>query len=210
MKESNEIFVINNNQTNKLKIKGSQFIGNAFKISDQKQAQYLLQLIKKEHYNASHHCFAYRTKYGAEKYSDDGEPNGTAGIRILNAINHFILSDILVVVVRYFGGTKLGIGHLGKAYSETAVSLFQKCNIIQLIKYKDISISFKYNETNIVHYLLNKYKCKKIENRYSSSPLIQSSISYKNIKKFEAELSEKTAGNAQLRVLDTHSYLRLR
>ncbi|MCB9247399.1 MAG: YigZ family protein [Ignavibacteriales bacterium] len=76
---------------------------------------------------------------GEEKYSDDGEPNGTAGLRIYNAINHFELNNVLVVVVRYFGGTKLGVGPLGKAYYNCALEVLdssKKSNLLNLKKLK--------------------------------------------------------------------------
>ena len=126
MSESEKIFEIEKNVTNKIKIKGSQFIGYAIKVISVQNAEEELSSIKKEHFDATHHCYAFKLNTGEEKYSDDGEPNGTAGVRILNAINHYNLTNIIIIVVRYFGGTKLGIGPLGKAYGDSAYDIAAK------------------------------------------------------------------------------------
>lgn len=210
MSKSDNIFVIEENPTNKLKIKGSQFIGYAFRISNAEEANNKLADLKKEFYDATHHCYAYLTKDGEEKYSDDGEPNGTAGIRILNAINHFTLTDILLVVIRYFGGTKLGVGPLGKAYGETALSLLENVNILQLTKFEQIKIEYNYDELSSIHYLLNKFNCKNINNLYDAKPIIECCIEPFQIDEFGDELMEKTSGNVQLERINKEFYLRLK
>lgn len=210
MSESENIFVIENNTTNKIKIKGSQFIGFCYKVSSSFEAIDYLKNLKKERYDASHHCYAYKTKDNEEKYSDDGEPNGTAGIRILNSINHFALTDILVVVVRYFGGTKLGVGPLGKAYGETAMELLSQSNILKLTKFAEISIDYNYDDVSNIHYLLNKYKAQKINNIFTTSPSIECFIEPVFLQKIKDDIIEKTSGNATFRDLDNQIYLRLK
>ena len=210
MNDSNKIFVIDQNTTYKIKIKGSQFMGYAYKIENPNEAYDNLGALKKEFYDATHHCYAYITKDGQEKYSDDGEPNGTAGIRILNAINHFSLTDILIVVIRYFGGTKLGVGPLGKAYGETALSLLENSQILELTKFEVIRIEYKYEETSSIHYLLNKFNCRKIINLYKTRPIIECCIEPHLIDDFNSELVEKTAGKVQLERKNKEIYLRLK
>jgi uncharacterized YigZ family protein len=210
MLESQKILVVEQNSTNKVKIKGSQFIGFSFRISNPEDAEKHLNDLKKEFYDASHHCYAYKTKSGDEKYSDDGEPNGTAGIRILNAISHFSITDILVVVVRYFGGTKLGVGPLGKAYGETALNLLENSKLLELTKFEQIKIVYPYEETSAIHYLLNKYDCQKIENHFETKPIINCLVESPLIEKMENELIDKTAGKVQLEALNKVFYLRLK
>src|ERR1035437_8880518 len=108
-----------------IKEKGSAFTGQAYFMSDSDECVKKLNKIIKQFYDATHHCYCYKLNSGEAKYSDNGEPSGTAGIRILNAIEHFDLTDILVVVIRYFGGTKLGVGPLGKAYYESALNVLK-------------------------------------------------------------------------------------
>ena len=85
-----------------IKEKASEFIAIVYPVDNKETAVNKLNEIRKKYYDASHHCFAYKLKNGDEKYSDDGEPNGTAGLRILNAIEHFDLTNVLLIVVRYF------------------------------------------------------------------------------------------------------------
>ena len=108
--------------TASIKVEGSKFIAAAFPVDLRLQTEQILANVRKEYFDATHHCYAYALgSEGKEfRYSDDGEPSGTAGIKILAAIQSKSLSDILVVVTRYFGGTKLGTGGLGRAYFESA------------------------------------------------------------------------------------------
>ena len=210
MRDSEKILVIEKNSSNKIKIKGSQFVGYSFRITCPEDALIHLNELKKEFYDASHHCYAYKTKLGDEKYSDDGEPNGTAGIRILNAINHFSLNDILLVIVRYFGGTKLGVGPLGKAYGETALTLLESSKLVELTKFEKIKIVYPYDMTSSIHFLLNKYNVQKIENHFETKPIIKCQVEPFLIKNMNIELMEKTAGNVQLEPLNKVFYLRLK
>ncbi|MCP4685670.1 MAG: YigZ family protein, partial [bacterium] len=105
------------------KVKGSRFIGETFKVANVAEALEKLDEVRKREYNATHHCYAYITGLGREqvfKYSDDGEPSGTAGRPIYDIIAGADVTSILCVVTRYFGGTKLGTGGLVRAYGETA------------------------------------------------------------------------------------------
>lgn len=209
MTKSEKISVIKSNVTNKVKIKGSQFIGFAYRIESPDDVMNYLSTLKKEYYDATHHCFGYRTKEGEEKYSDDGEPNGTAGIRIFNSIKHYNLFEILIIVVRYFSGTKLGVGPLGKAYGETAMGLLENAEIIELVKYEKISIKYSYDYVSSIHYLLNKYKCRKINNSYAETPIIEAYIEPFLTQEFADELNEKSAGKSIFELEKKPFYLTL-
>ena len=105
-----------------IEIKKSKFFGYYFNVESQEDVKTILEQIKKENKKATHVCYAFRITKGQylEKAVDDGEPSGTAGKPILNVIQKQNLSNVLVVVVRYFGGIKLGAGGLVRAYSKTA------------------------------------------------------------------------------------------
>ncbi|MBI5727800.1 MAG: YigZ family protein, partial [Ignavibacteriales bacterium] len=109
-------FTISEKAEFRLKEKGSLFTGIAFPVRNVQECDEILAQHRKDFYDATHVCYAYRIINGPVKYSDDGEPAGTAGVRLLNAIEHFNYYNILVLSIRYFGGTKLGVGPLGKAY----------------------------------------------------------------------------------------------
>ena len=200
MNNSENILVIKKSNTNKYKEKGSIFIGLAEKINSAEEANLFLQKIKKKYYDATHHCYAYKTLSGDEKFSDDGEPNGTAGIRISNAIKHYSLTNIIVIVVRYYGGTKLGVGPLGKAYSHTALSLLEETEFISLTKYNKVKITYRYEDSSKIHYLLSKFNCKNISNNFEQLPVITCLIEYNRLEAFATNLKESTKNNARIKV----------
>jgi len=210
MESSEKILVINKEYSNKIKISGSVFIGYAYPINSVEHAQEILEKIKKEHFSATHHCYAIKMGENEIKYSDDGEPSGTAGIRILNSINSFSLTNIIVIVVRYFGGTKLGVGPLGKAYSDTSSGLLETAEIIELINFSRIKITYNYNDTSSVHYLLNKFNCREIENEFESEPSIKAAVEPRHFNNLKEELTEKTAGRAYLALVRSNIYLNLK
>jgi len=114
------------------RVKDSRFIATAAPVSDEKEANTFISEIKKEFHDASHNCSAWRIGRGNKsiyRYNDDGEPSGTGGRPILKAIEIRELSDICVVVTRYFGGTKLGTGGLSRAYGQLATELLKKSEI---------------------------------------------------------------------------------
>lgn len=100
--------------------KKSRFLGRVFPVSSEQQARELIEKVKKQHYDARHNCWCYILKDGAKRYSDDGEPQGTAGQPMLNVFEREGVVDVLCVVTRYFGGILLGAGGLCRAYTKAA------------------------------------------------------------------------------------------
>lgn len=209
MNNSQKIFTIKKNNSSKFKEKGSSFLGFAITVENEESANAELKKLKKEFFDATHHCYAYKLSSGEEKYSDDGEPNGTAGLRILNAINHFNLSNILVVVIRYFGGTKLGVGPLGKAYFTSAFEVLQNSQIIELTKFDKIEIFYNYEDTSKIHYLIKKFACEKIIEKFEKSPIISCYIEPSKIKLLEAEIINISQGKSYLQNKNEQIYLEL-
>lgn len=116
--------MINLIKNNEILIKKSKFLGFLYEISNLEEIKEILNNLKKEHKKATHICYAYKVGISV-KYSDDGEPNGTAGKPIYNIIEKKNLNNILIVVIRYFGGIKLGAGGLFRAYSNCASELLK-------------------------------------------------------------------------------------
>ena len=129
-------------------------------VKSKEDAEQAYIKIKKKYYDATHNCFAYRIDANIFRYSDDGEPNGTAGKPILQMIDGRNLSEVLCVVTRYFGGTKLGTGGLIRAYSDAAKEALDKSITQKKIRSKKIKIMFNYDLENSVRNLLNKYQGK--------------------------------------------------
>lgn len=101
-------------------IKKSRFLGLASRVGSDEEAQRVLEQRRKQHYDARHHCFAYVLENGEMRYSDDGEPQGTAGVPMLEVLKKSGLTDVIVISTRYFGGTLLGAGGLVRAYTQSA------------------------------------------------------------------------------------------
>jgi uncharacterized YigZ family protein len=131
---------------------GSRFIALAYPVETEEQIKEIVAGLKKEYYDARHHCYAYRLGYKGDKFraNDDGEPSGSSGRPILGQIDSLGLSDILVVVVRYFGGIKLGIPGLIRAYKTSTADALEKAEIIEKIASKHYRLSFGYMNMNDV------------------------------------------------------------
>ena len=196
MNELNKsIKIITTENEFRFKEKGSEFISYAFYIASEEEAIEKLSLIKKKFYDAVHHCYAYSINYEISKYSDDGEPNGTAGIRIFNAINHFGLTNIIVIVIRYFGGVKLGVGPLGKAYYFAAEQLLSGTTINTKDAYQALEIYYDYDQTSKIHYLINQNKVKIESIIYDPDLKIVCLVLISEIDKFVSELIDFSGGS---------------
>ena len=161
MNEQDFYLTIAQNSVEEFKDRGSRFIAYAFPINSVEDFKKQLQLLKKEHPKAVHHCFAYRLGLDGNNFraSDDGEPSGTAGKPILNQIDSKQLTNILVVVVRYFGGTLLGVPGLINAY-KTATSLaLQTIPSVQKPIEIIYELHFDYTKMNEVMMIVKQCNC---------------------------------------------------
>ena len=142
-----------------LKEKGSKFIGFAFPVDDEEDLKKSLQKIREEHPKATHHCYAFRLGMKGENYraNDDGEPSGSAGLPIYNQLLAHEITNVLVIVVRYYGGTKLGVSGLVKTYKESAKITLEEAEIITKELESEIEISFNFSQQNQIFTLLNKF-----------------------------------------------------
>lgn len=140
-----------------LKIEKSEFIGIAFPIEAENEFSGGLRRIEKEFHSATHHCWAFRTGHGKDQHSrssDAGEPSGTAGKPILTAIESHELSDTALVVVRYYGGVKLGTGGLARAYRDAAREVLGSAEIEQRILYDRLEVRTSFATAGVVYRLI--------------------------------------------------------
>lgn len=135
-------------------IKKSKFITKLIKINNIDEINNFLDKLKEEYKDSTHICYAYIVS-GNEKCSDDGEPSGTAGLPILNILKKNNLTNILAVVIRYFGGIKLGAGGLVRAYSNSVNDTLKLTNIIELEEGYLVELEFSYDQIKLVDYILN-------------------------------------------------------
>ncbi len=131
---------------------GSRFIAHAYPVETEEEVRSIVSALRKEYYDARHHCYAYRLGYKGDVFraSDDGEPAGSSGRPILGQIDSNGLSDVLVVVVRYFGGIKLGIPGLIRAYKTSTADAISNANIVEKIASRRFRVVFGYMSMNSV------------------------------------------------------------
>lgn len=174
MKEKNmEYFkTIMRNARAEVEEKKSRFIANIFYVESVEEAEQNLKQIKKQYFDARHHCYAYRIveKTGIkEKQSDDGEPSGTAGAPMLNILQKNELANVLIVVTRYFGGTLLGTGGLVRAYSDaTSKALIEAGKGMQELGYV-IKVVIEYKDLERFKYYCRKHKISIVEIIYEKN-----------------------------------------
>lgn len=141
------------------KEKGSKFIAYSFPVHSEENVKEKLEEVKKLEHSARHHCYAYilKTDKSAQRANDDGEPSSTAGKPILGQILSNDLTNILIVVVRYFGGVKLGVPGLIRSYKTAALDAISNSEIITKIIKEQFAVSFKYPQMNDVMRLVKEY-----------------------------------------------------
>lgn len=162
MSEQDFYYTIEKGAVAEFKDRGSKFIGYAYPVKTVEEFKDRLNEIKKEHPKATHHCFAYRLGLDGNMFrvSDDGEPSGTAGRPILGQIDSKELVNTLVVVVRYFGGTLLGVPGLINAYKSAAALALQIAPQAQKQVEKEYILQFDYTQVNEVMTLVKQYNCR--------------------------------------------------
>lgn len=136
---------IQGNYENTIVIQKSKFIAEAYRVDSVEEIEAILTSIRKKYYDATHHCFAYRLKDNIQKMSDDGEPAKTAGAPILDVILKQDITNILIVVTRYFGGILLGAGGLVRAYSGAASAVLEQTNFYKLEEQNKFQITCSYS-----------------------------------------------------------------
>lgn len=135
---------------------GSRFISFAFPVETEDEVKSIVGDLKKKYHDARHHCYAYRLGYLGDRFraNDDGEPSSSAGRPILGQIDSKGLSDVLVVVVRYFGGIKLGVPGLIRAYKTSTAEALEKAGSVEKVAGKWFQVSFGYKAMNSVMKIL--------------------------------------------------------
>jgi uncharacterized YigZ family protein len=150
------------------KDKGSKFYAFAFPVKSENEVKEILFRLRKEHYSARHHCYAWRlgTEEITFRANDDGEPSSTAGKPILGQLQSFNVTNILIVVVRYFGGTLLGVSGLINAYRNAAADALGNAEIKQRIIEREVILDFTYNELADVMNIIKQENLTVIQTRF--------------------------------------------
>ncbi len=158
--------------------KGSKFLAYAYPVADEHQIKEKLEHLKKEYFDARHHCYAWVLGVRKERFRvyDDGEPGHTAGDPILGQIRSRNLTNVLVVVVRYFGGVKLGVGGLITAYRTAASLALQQASIIKQEVMKSFRLSYTYNQTPEIMRLIKQVGALVVRQEFESECRVEISM----------------------------------
>ena len=182
------------------KVKGSRFIGEAFPVQHTEDVEQRLTEIRKREYNATHWCWAYRMGANGEqtRFNDDGEPSGTAGQPILRQITGRQLTDVLVVITRYYGGTKLGTGGLIRAYGDAAALVLDEATIEEKICRVPVRLTFAYPDTSAAMHCIGKFDAPILSMDYSDETTLTVSVRLTQKAALCESFYEALSGRAQI------------
>ena len=186
--------------------KGSRFLTFAYPVGDEAIVEAILEEVRKRYHDATHHCYAYRLLTGEEvlaQASDAGEPAGSAGPPILRALESQDLINVFLVVVRYFGGTKLGIGGLIRAYGDAARAALAAAEVIEYTPKIQLRLSYPAELTSEVLRVVNRHRAEILAHKFADQPELIIELPAAKLEAFQRELSEATAGQGRVE-LSTH------
>lgn len=187
--------------SSEIKIERSRFIGTVIPASSRDLAELEYDRVKKAFYDATHNCFAFciglepRQEY---RYSDDGEPSGTAGRPIYDAILSHKVTDLLVVVTRYFGGIKLGTGGLARAYRHSADQVLSEAVVVEKMIMQPFKISYGHDHTSIIMKALSDFELRPGEIVYGEGVVLHTAIRASRYSEFCRSLRERAHGQASI------------
>lgn len=166
---SDSYYTVAEEATATLKVEGSRFIAEAVPVAGREPAEQRIAVTRKREHKATHHCSAYRLGHdgGDFQYDDDGEPSGTAGRPILQQIDGRSLTNTLVIVTRYFGGTELGTGGLARAYADATKAALDQASVVERTVRVPVRLRFAYNDTAPAQQMLQRFDAPIQESEYT-------------------------------------------
>ena len=175
--------------------KRSRFIGKLWRVEDESEALARIAAVKKEHYDARHNCFAYVLRGGAVRYSDDGEPQGTAGQPILAVLNGAEVQNVCCTVTRYFGGVLLGTGGLVRAYTAAAKAALAEAGVQRMALWHSESLRCPYPMYERIRRLAEDSGAVIESTDYGADIALSLLVPAENAGGFDAALREMSAGS---------------
>lgn len=184
--------------------KKSRFIGQIKPVTSEEEAYAFIEEIKKKHYDARHNCFAFSV--GADmpllRFSDDGEPQGTAGKPILEVITSSEIHNICIVVTRYFGGTLLGTGGLVRAYTDASKAALENCETKLIEKLIPTEIKTNYTDMGKIQYILGNHDVKILDTIYADDVLLKMNLRKPDTEQIIKEITDATSARAGIETFD--------
>jgi uncharacterized YigZ family protein len=180
------------------KVKGSRFFGLCAPAPDEAALRLLLDEVRATWPDATHHCWAWRGQDGTTRSSDDGEPSGTAGLPILRRLEGADLFGVAVIVVRYFGGTRLGTGGLLRAYGEAAAAILEGAVVTEAELTTPLEVRHAYADSGAVQGVLHGFGLTPRESRYEVDVHLVVDVRVEDIEEVITALRDRTAGRCQV------------
>lgn len=189
------------------RVKGSRFIACASPVTDLTAASECRETERRRFHDATHHVYAVLLRSGERRFDDDGEPSGCAGRPTLAAIERAGLADVVVVVTRYFGGTKLGTGGLGRAYGTAADRVLERVRSRRVVRARRVRILYAYGDTGPIARCVESAGGVRVEERYDQRAALEVAVPVANLEALRRAVREATAGRAELTELPEETLL---
>ena len=180
----------------------SRFIGHIFLTETEEEALARLKQMREQYWDATHNVYAYIIRDGATRFSDDGEPGGTAGMPVLQVLQREELYNVTCVVTRYFGGILLGAGGLVRAYSHAAKLAVDAAERMVMSECAELSAMFSYDQYGRIERLLAKYGARTLGSDYAADVTLRLLMKANRVEAFQRDLAELTAGRVTACVED--------
>lgn len=184
--------------------KKSRFIGTIYSIHNEEEANKILGQIRKKNWDATHNCYAYVLGYNNEiqRYNDDGEPGGTAGMPILEVIRGSEIRNILIVVTRYFGGTLLGTGGLVRAYTDASKAVIEAAKVIEYTWSSIYSVTTDYSSAGKLQYIFSEENVTIMDTKYAENVTMMVAIEKTAEDLIKKKIIDSTNANVTLEFIE--------
>ena len=202
MSEVDTFLTIKGDASSLLKEKGSKFIGYMSPVQDEPSAKMKLDTVRKKFHDATHNCWAYRVGQGDKIIGlsgDDGEPSGSAGAPMLSVITGAELTNLIVIVTRYYGGTKLGVGGLIRAYGGCVKLLVENASIIEETITQDVTLLIDYPLLSSVLRVASRFKAEVRQDHEDGKALVSVSVRLSEVAQFSSAVVDATGGGVLFR-----------
>lgn len=191
--------------------KKSSFIGHAKRVYTEEDAKKFIDKIRSENREARHNVYAYiiGKNMGIQRYSDDGEPQGTGGVPMLDVIKKKCITDVVVVVTRYFGGILLGTGGLVRAYSKSTSLAIEEAGIVEKVEGQELYINIDYDLLGKVQYICGQNQWHIEDTEYTDKVILKILACMDNIENIKSKVVEATSGKCEFKLHDKKFYFKL-
>jgi len=189
-----EYYIPTQNSETEFVEKRSRFIGHVKRVETEEEARAFVESMKKKYYDARHNCWCYRLHEGPERYSDDGEPQGTAGQPMLNVFQRESVENVVCVVTRYFGGILLGAGGLVRAYTQSAKDALDAAGISVVRRWVAVEVACPYGHFERVKLEIAAFDGVEGEHEYAADVTVRALLPEGAVEEFAARMVELSAG----------------